>query len=127
MPNDKFRTKRRRKRWFCGNQCRRTQGETSGQATISEHDSSNDEQDNRPITPDYGTRVGRNVIPSISKLGDIEESSSDEFEDVELEGYRFVDINILARAFSIMACPQCLQCSITVKEDGTKKWVLLHA
>ena len=121
MPNDKFRTKRRRKRRFCGNQFRRTQGETSGQATISEHDSSSDEQDNRPITPHYGTPVGRNVIPSISKLGDIEESSSDEFEDVELEGYRFVDINILARAFSIMACPQCLQCSITVKEDGTKK------
>ena len=63
------------------------------------------------LRPYYSTPRIESVLPSINKLGDMEESFSDGFEDIELEGYRFVDINILAKAISVMVSPLCLQCS----------------
>ena len=115
--NEKFHTKRK----FYGNQFRNIESETCRQATMPGHVSSSDEVDDNLFRPHYSTPGIGSVLPSISKLGNMEESSSDGFEDIELEGYRFVDIDILAKAFSAMACPLCLQCCVTVKEDGTKK------
>ena len=88
---------------------------------MSGHASSCDEADDNPSRPQCSSPRIRSILPSISALGDLDGSSRDGFEDIELEGYRFVDIGILAKTFSILACPICLQCCVLIKEDGSKK------
>ena len=71
--NEKFRTKRK----FYGNQFRNIESETCRQATMPGHVSSSDEVDDNLFRPHYSTPGIGSVLPSISKLGNMEESSSD--------------------------------------------------
>ena len=57
-----------------------------------------------------------------SSVSSREESNEDELEHVN--GFRFIDIAILAAVFESLLCPFCEQGHIVFDEDKESKWVL---
>jgi hypothetical protein len=48
-------------------------------------------------------------------------------KDKFIDGYRFVDMEILSIVISVLSCPVCQLCLLTLRENFLKKWVLLHS
>ena len=130
-PKKKFRSGKRKKRRFCGNQHTKKENcakkadvdreETSESSSESEGDKDHVKSAGAAEPDDF-----KSLPASVRKLkeqsSDSSEdySSKDEFE-AALEGFRFVDISVLASVLECLRCPLCKQGHVVLEENAEDK------
>ena len=135
MPT-KFSTVKRRKRRFCGNQYTKKREKDFESSSTCEDDSQ--EEKFRPRKDNVGKEVSQPAIlklatppkleesPSARKLGEYHSigysSQGDDSASIGAnDGFRLVDISILASRIHMLLCPMCRNSKICLKEDEKAK------
>ena len=129
LPTKKFRSVKRKKRKFGGNQYSKKENAAKkvcldeGKATESSVESECNEDH-------VEASEHKNVKPLPASVRKLKEQYSDSSEDCTseeeidsggLEGFRFIDISVLASVFETLRCPSCKQGHAVLEEDERAK------
>ena len=126
-PKKKFRSGRSKKRRFAGNRYTIKQKKEENEASVEresseETEESDAEETTRPLSAEA---IEMKSFPaSVRKLDEPSgesNSSSSKDDSNGPEGFRFVDISVLASVFQLFRCPVCKYGHIELEEDGSAK------
>ena len=127
-PKVKARSIRRKKRKFTGNRYTRTTNSPGSESSATAKKAKNreDSMSEASSGEDCKQTPSSAKHPSalVKKLGEQCDFSDSSIEDVteSIEGFRFVDISILASVFQLFWCPVCKYGHVVLEEDkGAKK------
>ena len=130
-PRKKFRIVKHKKRKFCGNQYSKKENAAKKVGLEQEKASDSGESEcdeDRVVGVDQTAEHSKfkSLPASVRKLkaqsSTSEDSSSEEETDLGgLEGFRFIDLSVLASVFESLRCPLCKQGHAVLEEDEKAK------
>ena len=127
MPPTKVHSRKRKKRRFTGNQYTRKSNSSTEAASVSKESTEKSDEssgDEEYAATGVKSESFKSLPASVRKLKPPSDDSSEKSSENEgeiLQGFRIVDISVLATVFESLPCPSCKRVALSLEEDEDSK------